>query len=93
MAATGNKRPMRRELTPGCDLIDSRRTPTNPNNYIWSTYLRRPTIEDRVLMAGVLLAVGWIGTLAWRALASCFRDAPPPAPLGNNNQEDLFKNW
>lgn len=69
------------------------RTPTNPNNYIWSTYLRRPTIEDRILQGVVIAVLGGVIMLAWKAVASCFCKASAPSSLKDNSQDDLFKNW
>lgn len=71
-------------------MIDNR-TPTNPNNYIWSTYFRRPTLEDRILQGLMFAAAGAIISLIWRAFSPGVRRAP--SPLDNNNQGDLFKNW
>jgi hypothetical protein len=89
MAAIGNKRPTRRELTPGCDLTDN--SWRNIYNPIWLGYNRRASWEDRAvrntLVGGLILLIAWAFTRARPAAP------PPPAPLDNNNQEDLFKNW
>jgi hypothetical protein len=69
------------------------RTPTNPNKYIWSTYLRRPTIENNLLqflMAKLFSAILMLGrhTLALRKRPTARKFLP-----SDSFRNDLFKNW
>ena len=65
------------------------RTPSNPNNYIWSTYFRRQTPEDKLLrnLAGgvVALLVGLVCWWLWRPKRQ--------KPVARVEQGDLFRNW
>ncbi len=64
-------------------------SPGNPNNYIWSTYLKRDTLEDKLIrnIAGAAVAalVGWLCWWLWRP--------KPQKPVARIEQNDLFKDW
>lgn len=66
------------------------RTPTNPNNYIWSTYLKRDTLEDRIIRNLMGAAVGaLVGFVCWWL----WRPAKRQEPVARIEQGDLFKVW
>ena len=70
----------------------SNRSPGNPNNYIWGTYVRPQTPEDKLIrnLAGAAVVFSLFGV--WRLFAWLRRPRRQPArPVAQ--AEDLFKDW
>lgn len=69
----------------------NRNGPNNPNNYIWGTYVRPQTPEDKLIRN--LMGAAFIGSLLgfWKLFSWARK---PRAPRRQVAQPvDLFKNW
>lgn len=69
------------------------RTPSNPNNYIWGTYIRPQTPEDKLISN--LMGAALIGSLfgAFGLFRWLFSGRRRPAIQQQHDDGDLFKNW
>lgn len=70
---------------------NNRNGPNNPNNYIWGTYVRPQTPEDKLIRN--LAGAAFIGSLlgVWKLFSWLLTPRAPRRRVVQ--QQDLFKNW